>query len=149
MEYLLFPGYHSLPQEQLYWSLAEELNIPLVRESLSRASYLSIKKNLHLSDNTKLDTSDKLSKIRPYLAILNKNFIQYGVISHSLSIDKQMIIYYGRHSTKIFMKGKPVRFGYKVSCLTSSQFYLFQVDVYTVKPPNDMGLGSNVEANLL
>ena len=118
--FLLYSGYVCLPLERLYWSLSEDASCPLVRTAMSRSTYTFIKQNLHLADNNALDKSDKLSKVRPYLNILNTNFMQYGVFSTNLSVDEQMIIYFGRHSCKMFLKGKPVRFGYKVWCLCSS-----------------------------
>lgn len=152
---LLFTGYSCLPQEKLYWSLADDVSSPLVRNAMTRSTYMSIKQNLHLADNTALDKTDKLAKVRPYIRILNENFLKYGVFSTHLSVDEQMIPYFGKHSCKMFMKGKPVRFGFKVWCLCSSSGYLFQFDIYTGKiaesktEPLDLGLGSHVVTKLL
>lgn len=148
---LMFTGYSTLPQEQLYWSVSPDVNCPIVRETMNRATYLSIKQNIHLADNTILDKNDKLAKVRPYLNILNKNFMQFDVFATNLSIDEQMIPYFGKHSSKMFIKGKPVRFGYKVWCLCSSNGYLFQCDIYTGKSneKGDLGLGGDVIMKLL
>lgn len=40
-----------------------------------------------------------------YKALMIKN------LPLTLSVDEQMIPYFGRHSCKMYMKGKPVRFG--------------------------------------
>ena len=51
--------------------------------------------------------------------------MKFGCFTYKLSIDEQMVPYFGRHSCKMFMKGKPVRFGFKIWCLCSSEGYLF------------------------
>lgn len=62
--------------------------------------------------------------------------------------------YFGRHSAKMFIKAKPVRFGFKLWCLASSDGYLYQFMPYGGK--NDMilldtelGLGGSVVQYLL
>lgn len=153
---LLLTGYHSLPQEEMYWSLDKDISVPIVREAMSRSQYRNIKQNLHLADNTVPDKNDKLYKVRPYLNLLNAKFQQFGVFSHNLSIDEQMIPYRGKHSAKMFLKGKPVRFGYKAWTLASSDGYVFNFDIYTGKSITsvsseyeEFGLGGSVVINLL
>ena len=48
---------------------------------------------------------------------------QYDVLHDLLSIDESMMPYYGSHSCKMFIKGKPIRFGYKLWCLCESDGY--------------------------
>lgn len=47
-----------------------------------------------------------------------------------------MIKYYGRHGCKQFLRGKPIRFGYKAWCLTTDFGYLLNFDIYQGKSPN-------------
>nr|CAH7746854.1 unnamed protein product [Callosobruchus chinensis] len=49
--------------------------------------------------------------------MINEKNMQFGIFSHNLSIDEEMVTYFGRHSCKMFMKGKPIRFGFKLRCL--------------------------------
>ena len=100
---------------------------------MSRETFLSITQNIHLADNNVLDKNDMLAKVRPYLNILNENFTQFNIFTKNLSIDEQMIPYFGKHSNKMFIKGKPVRFNYKAWCLCSSTGYLYQCDVFSGK----------------
>ncbi|XP_054708299.1 piggyBac transposable element-derived protein 3-like [Uloborus diversus] len=123
---------------------------------MSRSQYKTMKQNLHLADNTAIDNNDKLYKVRPYLNLLNKKFQQFGVFSHNLSIDEQMIPYRGKHSAKMFLKGKPIRFGYESWTLASSDGYVFNFDIYTGKSTTansseyeKFGLGGSVVMNLL
>ena len=49
---------------------------------------------------------------------------QYDVLHNLLSIDESMMPYYGSHSCKMFIKGKPIRFGYMMWCVCESDGYL-------------------------
>lgn len=129
---MILTGYHSLPKIENYWSKDEDKKRILVRKTMSRNKFKNIKQNLHLSDNKNLDLTNKFTKLRPFFIILNEKFSQFGIFSHNLSIDEEMVPYFGRHSCKMFIKGKPVRFGFKFWCLTSemaicTNFYLMVV----------------------
>ena len=63
-------------------------------------------------------------QVRPIFNILNQGS-KYFMGSGKFSIDEIMIPYYGRHSTKQFIYGKPIRFGYKVWSLCARQWGLF------------------------
>ncbi|CAH1990479.1 unnamed protein product [Acanthoscelides obtectus] len=143
---MLFSGYHTLPQVPLYWSNEEDKGIDIVKKCMSRNRFQAIKRNIHLSDNSNLDKDDKFSKLRPYLDA-------WGVFAHNLSIYEQMVPYFGRHSCKMFIKGKPVRFGFKQWCLCSSDGYLFYSIPYAGaianKERTSLGLGRETVNNLL
>jgi hypothetical protein len=51
--------------------------------------------------------------VRPIFANLNKSG-QWFVEGGAFSVDEVMISYFGRHSSKQFIYGKPIRYGYKV-----------------------------------
>ena len=68
-----------------------------------------------------------------YLNLMQRNFLRFGVFSEHLSIDEQMVPYYGHFSTKMFMRNKAVKFGMKMWFLASAQGYPFSFDVYTGK----------------
>ena len=63
----------------------------------------------------------------------------------NFSIDESIIPYYGRHGTKQFIRGKPIRFGVKLWCVTSSNDYLIHPEPYcgsdTDLPETDLGQG--------
>ena len=42
-----------------------------------------------------------------------QNLIQFGVFAEHLSIDEQMVPFFGRHSCKMFIRGKPIRLATK------------------------------------
>lgn len=151
---LLLSGYHRLPRERLYWCLDEDVAVPVVSNSMSRNRYYDIKKYLHFSDNLKLDKTDKMFKVRPLMDMLNKNFQQWGVFHKNLSLDEAMVKYYGHHPAKQFIRGKPVRFGYKDWMLCSDSGYCYNFDTYCGASPSlpknrDLPLGSAVVLKLL
>ena len=127
---MLFTGYHKLPQEELYWFLDLDCNNTIVCQALSRQRFIDMKINLHLNDNSAINKDDKLFKVRQYIELLNKKFQQFAVHKMSLSIDEQMILYQGCHSVRMFIKGKPIRFGYKawtLSCLVGMCMLLIYI----------------------
>lgn len=81
--------------------------------------------------------------------------MQFGVFAHNVSIDEQMIKYYGRHSCKMFIKNKPIQFGFKYWDLCSADGYLFSFIPYggaSATPDADYvgyGLGETVALKLL
>lgn len=147
---LLFSGYHKLPQENMYWEQIPDAGVPLVYNSMPRRRFKEIKKYLHLADNARIDKNDKMFKVRPYFDMLKQNFLKFGVIHGHLSIDEMMVRYYGRHSAKMFMRGKPIYFGYKLWCLCSSSGYLYNFDTYCGKNEKTEGpLGVRVITSLI
>ncbi|XP_071053352.1 piggyBac transposable element-derived protein 3-like [Onthophagus taurus] len=150
---VLLSGYHTLPTIPMFWSNEEDKGVEIVKKIMSRNTFQNIKRNLYLSDNSLLDPSDKFAKIRAFLQLINKKKLQFGVFSHNLFIDEQMVPYFGRHSCKMFIKGKPVRFGFKLWCLCSSDGYLFHIEPYAGAAmktgKSKLGLGGEVVMQLL
>jgi len=62
-----------------------------------------------------------------------------------------MVPYYGRHSTKQYICGKPIHFGYKVWSINTSLGYCVQLDPYqgagTTTMP-EFGLGGSIVVKL-
>lgn len=127
---IVLSGYHTLPQIHMYWSTEEDKGVDIVKKCMSRNRFNSIKRNLHLSDNDTLNINDKFTKLRPFFDAMNERFLQFDVFSFNLSIDEQMVPYFGRHSCKMYIKGKPVRFGFKLWCLCSAEGYLYKFVPY-------------------
>lgn len=149
---LLLSGYMQLPSERAYWSLDEDLGVSLVPRTMSRNRFLEIKQNLHFADNSLANNStDKMFKLRPICNLIERNSCQWGILHENLSIDESMIKYFGRHSAKQFIMGKPVRFGYKNWAATSSDGYCYVFDVYCGKSTHVSTdpLGSRVVKSLL
>lgn len=103
-------GYHSLPRKDLYWSIAEDVSVPLVGKVMSRFKF---RQYLHAANIETLNKSDNISKLRPLFQAVNKSLPQFGVFATELSVDEQMVPYFRRRSCKMFIKGKPICFGYR------------------------------------
>ena len=61
---------------------------------------------------------------------LNFNFKQYDLFANH-SVDESIIPYYGKLSTTQFIRRKPIRFGFKLWCITSSEWYLIHAEPYS------------------
>ena len=91
---MLLGGYNFLLQEWLCWSNDDDVGVNLVKKKMSCNMLQEIKRYFHLADNNNLVEDDKLAKIRKYLNLLNRNFMQFRMFSQSLSINEQMVPYY-------------------------------------------------------
>lgn len=130
---LLISGYHQLPSQRHYWSADPDLGVPMVRDTMSRARFETLKRYLHLADNLNLEKGNKVAKVSPLYAIVNKKLLQFGIFHEKCSVDEQMVPYRGLHSARMFMKDKPVRFGYKIWGLAGSDGYPYCMKIYTGK----------------
>lgn len=102
---LILSRYHTLPSLRMYWSNDDDdVRVDLVRQSMSRNSFIVMT----------MPSYDKCFKIRPLIEQINEKFSQYCVFSENLSIDEMMVKYFGHHGLKQFIRGKPIRFGYKL-----------------------------------
>lgn len=150
---LLLSGYVPLPRKTMFWQNREDTNNKLVCDALSRDRFQYIMSNLHCNDNTHLDKSDKYAKMRPLFDILNKRFFDHAPVEENHCIDEAMVPYFGRHSGKQFIRGKPIRWGYKVWTAALRLGYIVYFDPYqgsSATLPDKykhMGLGASVVLN--
>ncbi len=113
---LLMSGHCCIPRRRLYWQKQPHVYNELKAGSVRRDRFDEIMKFFHAADDTKLPKNDKYAKVCLLLEILNDNFLKYGEVfgPGNVSIDKSMIPCFGRHPAKQFIRGKPVRWGYKL-----------------------------------
>ena len=64
-------------------------------------------------------------------------------------MDQSTVPYLGWHGAKMFIRGKPVHFGFKIWCLCGSDGYPYNIKVYqkNEKKLQDQPLGSHVISN--
>ena len=77
-----------------------------------------------------LDPNDKFSKVGPLLDKLNKECLLNHLPEQTVSIDKSVVPYFGRHECKQFMKKQACKFRYKLWVAATllgyvTQFYLY------------------------
>lgn len=142
---LLLTGYNCQPCEKDYWSTSCDLGCDLVTSTMSRNRFLELKRCLHLADNQQLQAT-KMAKVAPIYDLLNKNLLQFGIFHDQLSVDESMVPYYGHHGAKMFIRGKPIRFGFKLWMLCGVDGYPYQAAIYSGKTdrPEGVGLGEHV-----
>lgn len=58
--------------------------------------------------------------------MMNEHFLLFWTPEQELDIDESMIPCYAKHSAKQFMKGKPIRFAFKLWWFNSRLSYLIQ-----------------------
>ena len=146
---LLLSGYHQLPSERQYWSTEDDLGVESVRRAMSRNRFLKIKAYLHFSA---AHQNDRGFKIRPLMDMRNDSFRKFGVFREELSVDEMLVRYFGHHPLKQFIKGKPIRFGYKMWSLCGSDGYCYKFQLYCGKetgPKQDLPLGTRVVTEML
>ena len=148
---LLLSGYHQVPREEWYWSTAPDIAVPIVPTVMSRQRFRDLKSCFHLVNNQELPAGDKLAKVRPLYEALLKQLQQFGVFTHDLSIDESMVPYYGHHSAKMYIKGKPIRFGFKIWMMCSASGYPYNMQLYSGKVHDKPAqpLGSRVVKDML
>ena len=148
-----FSGYHVLPYKELYWNMSPDMDTTIIRKTMTRDRFRDINQNVHLSNNERLHPNDKFAKVAPIASMLRSNFQKYSVPQQNVSIDEAMIKYYGRHGCKQYIRGKPIRFGYKAWCLNLVSGYLIDFDFYQGKsstlPVTSLGVGGSVIKNLV
>ena len=127
---LINTGYNGNPQQKLYWDQGDDTRNHMIYRAMRRDRFVQIMQSLHCADNTHLDSSDKFSKIRPLLDMLKRQCLSHFKASRNLSYDESMIKYYGKHGCKQFIRGKPIRFGYKAWCLNQTNGYLVNFELY-------------------
>ncbi|KAL7635346.1 UNVERIFIED_CONTAM: hypothetical protein RMT77_014413 [Armadillidium vulgare] len=129
---LLLSGYNKLPFRRMYWERRPDSNNNLVNNSISRNKFEKIHQFLHFNDNMTIDPNDKVYKIRPLIDHLNNKFFNFvEPLGSKFSLGEAMEPYYGHHSMKQFIRGKPVTFGFKFWCLTTPEGYLVKFHPYT------------------
>ena len=99
-------SYNVRPQFSMYWFFDEDVSCSFIRELMPRNKFKKIKSYIHVCDNESIDQHDKWAKLRPLFNVVNKKLTQFGVFADHLSIDEQMVPYFGRHSCKMFIRGK-------------------------------------------
>ena len=127
---LIVSGYNCLPSMRMYWSADSDLRNQAICDVMSRIEFEKILRFFHLANNDALTAGDKFSKVRPLFDFVNERCLKYFPRTQHLAIDESMVPYYGHHGTKQFIKGKPIRFGYKIWCCCTPEGYLVQLEPY-------------------
>lgn len=127
---LLFSGYIPVPRKNMYWEQSADSHNSLVANAISRDRFKHIMSNIHVCQNDHLNKDDRFAKVRPLLDLVNKRCIAFIPHKQHHFIDESMVPYFGRHGAKQFIRGKPIRYGYKFWCGGPSSGYLAWCEPY-------------------
>lgn len=147
---LILSGYNCLPRRRMFWENSPDTNNLLVSNAISRNRFEYIMSNFHCCNNETLDQTDKFAKVRPFFDIMNSKFLENAPHSEFHSIDEAMVPYFGRHSCKQFIKGKPIRYGFKFWVGTTDRGYALWFEPYQGagskidEQYKDLGLGPSI-----
>lgn len=145
---LLLSGYNEVSRRRMYWEKSPDTHNNLVSDAMRRNRFEQIFSNIHFCNNSKLDEHDKFSKIRPLISMLNSRFLIHAPHQQFHSIDESMVPYFGRHGCKQFIRGKPIRFGFKIWVGTLRLGYVVWISPYQGKSGDlqntEYGLGASV-----
>ena len=131
---LIFCGYSTFSQRwMMHWSNDPNLGSDGVKRAMRKNRFESYMQFLHFQDNTKLDHTDRYTKLRPLADYLQNKFLDNFVPLQDLSHDEALIEYFGRNSLKQHIVQKPIRFGYEVFCLNLVNGYLVAFELYQGK----------------
>ena len=148
---LLTSGYSVVPRRQMMWEKSEDVHSRVVSQLMNNDRFDEILRYFHLADNNSLAAGDKLVKARPFYEMMNEKFLKSFQVEENLCIDEAMIPDCGKHSAKQYIKGKPIKFGYKLWCLNNHLDYLAQCKPYSGKSQTVpvLGLGKSIITKLM
>lgn len=147
---LLVSGFSTVSRKKMYWQNSADSNNALISSSISRDRFQYVMSNFHCVDNNNLEKDDRFAKVRPLFQELNKKFLEFAPTEENHSVDEAMVPYFGRHGCKQFIKGKPIRWGYKFWVGTTRLGYILYFEPYqgatTIlsEKYKDLGLGASV-----
>ena len=149
----LISGYAPVPRRRLYWSSDKDVYNAAIAEAMSRNRFEEIVRYIHLANNNTLPKDDRYAKVRPLFTALNEKFLSNFKPTRMLSVDESMIRYYGPHPMRQFIRGKPIRFGYKMWSMCTASGYCIQIEPYAgaEMPPTKnqhLGVGGSVVRRL-
>jgi hypothetical protein len=104
-----------------YWRA--DTRVPAVADVLPKNQFHRIKAALHFSnDGDAAAKTDSFHKVRPLLDHLNRRWKSQVLRARHNSLDESMVRFYGNHSARVCVPGKPQPVGYRINTLVSSNF---------------------------
>lgn len=101
----------------MLWQNSKDTNNILVSEAIYRNRFNFIMRNIDCCDNNILVQNDKFTKQKLLIEVLNEKFIAMPPMEAAHGIDELMVPYFERHGSKQFIRGKPIRWGYKLQIM--------------------------------
>ncbi|XP_048104132.1 piggyBac transposable element-derived protein 3-like [Alosa alosa] len=128
---IIYMGFTSLPNIHRYWG-TKSLQGSWAKLFMSRNRFKALLAALHVVDPATENNQDRLTKLRYLMDHLKNKCLELFQPGQHLSIDERMVKSKGRSGFKQYMKGKPVRWGFKLWVIaTSDSGYTLDFNIYT------------------
>ncbi|XP_069701493.1 piggyBac transposable element-derived protein 3-like [Periplaneta americana] len=109
------------PRLKMFWSA--RTRIPMIADNMSRNRFFELRTNLKVIDDNSVSEDDRKKdrfwKVRPMLDIVRQSCLQTPQ-PQNVSIDEQMIPFYGHVSMRQYVRGKPCPVGLKLFVMASA-----------------------------
>ena len=139
MAHILIMGLVKKPDVEKYWNTKTKAKVPFFGQYMSRNRFQALLWNFHVnddSDNPPPNTPghDPLSKLRPFVDMVERNFIYAYQPAKALSFDEACCPFKGRLKFRVYNKSKPNRFHIKLFQVSeASSGYILGFHIYTGK----------------
>jgi DNA excision repair protein ERCC-6 len=133
----------------MFWEQRTDAHNVLVSAAMRCDRFETIFSNLHVADNANLDPMDKFSKLRLLMSKLNGRCMKFVPNETYFRFDESMVLYFGRHGCKQYIRGKPIRFGCKFWCGATRLGYICWFQSYQGKNPNTKHEEYSVSASVV
>ena len=117
---IFLSGYNIRLAERDYWSVDPDLRCDTFCETMSRNRFFEIKPFRSLSES-------RMTRVDQLYDLPNEKIQQFGIAHEDLSINESMGPYYGRQSSKQFIRAKSIRFRQKLWLLASATRVLIKL----------------------
>ena len=139
--YILIMGLVKKPDLEKYWNTNTKAKVPFFGQYMSRNRFQSLLWNFHVNDDShnpppprNVPDHDPLCKIRPFVDMLERNFIYAYQPSKSLSFDEACCPFKGRLRFRVYNPMKPNRFHIKLFQIPeATSGYIIRFHIYTGK----------------
>ena len=145
MAHILLMGLVQKSELEKYWQMNSTTKIPFFRKYMSRNRFQALLWNIHVNDDTQNPPRnhpdhDPLCKIRPFVDMVQRNFLYAYKPSKRLSFDEACCPFKGRVKFRVYNPMKPNRFHIKLFQVSeASSGYILGFHVYTGKDSSDVG----------
>ena len=137
--HILVMGLVKKPDLEKYWNTNSKTKIPFFGQYMSRNRFQALLWNFHVNDDSddpppNRPGHDPLAKLRPFVDMVERNFIYAYQPSKALSFDEACCPFKGRLRFRVYNKSKPNTFHIKLFQVSeSSSGYILGFHIYTGK----------------
>ena len=139
LAHILIMGLVHKSEVEKYWNMNTYTKIPFFGKYISRNRFQSILWNFHVNDDSQNPSArqpghDPLCKIRPFIDMVQRNFLYVYKPSKCLSFDEACCPFKGRVKFRVYNPMKPNRFHIKLFQVSEAESgYILGFHVYTGK----------------